>query len=55
MNSAAKGRTKSDGKGKVMTVHEGTEEYATSRMVAGSIPNVFYIFVNCNWVDTRWQ
>jgi len=38
---------------------------ATSRKVAGSIPDgvtdiilpaaLYGIFVNCNWVDTRWQ
>ena len=40
-DSAAKGRTQNDGKGKVMTVHEGTEkQYATSRKVAGSMPDV---------------
>jgi hypothetical protein len=40
--SAAKGRTQNDGKCKVMTVHEGkAKEYATSRKIAGSIPDVF--------------
>jgi hypothetical protein len=39
--SAAKGRTQNDGKGKVMTAHEGKEnEYTTSRKIAGSIPDV---------------
>jgi hypothetical protein len=39
--SAAKGRTQNDGKGRDMTVYEGKEkEYATSRKIAGSIPDV---------------
>jgi len=33
----------------------GIGSYDSACMCPGSVGTLVHIFVNCNWVDTRWQ